>query len=99
MGCEAWRRDIMAIAEEMKGGAEWWNWKDLYIYCDSVSKNVPVARSSKRAVENHICIGMTKIAIIGRFMGERSKYAEQLKIILNKAFEIWIVLKESKIRF
>ena len=22
MGCEAWRRDIMAIAEEMKGGAE-----------------------------------------------------------------------------
>ena len=22
MGCEAWRRDIMAIAEEMKGGAK-----------------------------------------------------------------------------
>lgn len=22
MGCEAWRRDIMAIAQEMKGGAE-----------------------------------------------------------------------------
>ena len=22
MGCESWRRDIMAIAEEMKGGVE-----------------------------------------------------------------------------